>query len=626
MTSPSQISLVQRELKFLKTYPHFDERPASITEFLDTGYLDIESKVRPGLKDTFVKIFGTEPNPQRISEIRKVMFTGAVGVGKTTLASIAIPYMAHWVLCLKDPQDYFGLLPGSRIAFMQMSTSESQAREVVFGDILARIKHADWFVNNYPHDGKYTKQIRFPKDIWILPGDSAETTFEGYNILGGILDEADSHKITKDKDYAELGFDTIENRIQSRYEDRGLMIVVGQMKKANGFAHKKYKELLKDPTALVVRQTIWESFGWDKYLNPDGTRNSFWYDSRRKQIVPSVAVGMVTNPEFLVEIPTVYKPPFMTNPEKALRDLAGVPPASESVFISLVDRITECRDKWQERYGNVGSPIGTDPIRPSIADWFEAPDTRKRCIHLDLAYADEGDALGLCMGHIEEVVENDEGEKVPYIVLDMLMRVVAAPGQEILFSEIRSLIYALRDDLGFRIKKVTMDGFQSTDTRQQLRKKRFEVDALSVDKNTLPYHDLREAIYERRLEFPPYYTYLKSGGTELVEIAVKELMELQDDGKKIDHPATGSKDMADPMAGVVTTLMGDRVYRRGVTSLDTARKRREAERTGTDGYSLQVGSSIPGFGLTAQPDIMSGMDQLRVPIPPTGGSSGGYGR
>jgi hypothetical protein len=186
------------------------------------------------------------------------------------------------------------LLPGSRIAFMQMSTSGPQAKEVVFGDIKARIEYSPWFQNNFPYDKNFKNQIRFPqKDIWILPGDSAETTFEGYNILGGILDEADSHKVTANKDYAEQGYTTISSRITSRFGDKGFLLVIGQMKKGNGFAAKKYQEMKKDPNAHAVRMAIWESFGWDKHTDPvTGERDSFWYDSKRHDIVPPLAAKM----------------------------------------------------------------------------------------------------------------------------------------------------------------------------------------------------------------------------------------------------------------------------------------------------------------------------------------------
>lgn len=142
----------------------------------------------------------------------------------TTMASVILPYMVHWVLCLKSPQEFFDLLPGSRIAFMMMSTSEDQAKETVFGDVKARIQYSPWFRDNFPYDPDFKNQIRFDKDIWILPGSSMETSFEGYNILGGILDETDSHKVTQNKDYGEDGWNTINGRIDSRFQDRGFLL------------------------------------------------------------------------------------------------------------------------------------------------------------------------------------------------------------------------------------------------------------------------------------------------------------------------------------------------------------------------------------------------------------------
>lgn len=568
MSPPFDPVKLAAEVQFLTDYPHFDQRPASIEEFLGDGYLEIDSLVRPGIKQALIDIFGDEPNPARIAHVERAMVTGAIGIGKTTFASIALPYMAHYVLCLKDPQAYYKLLPGSRIAFMQMSTSEDQAKEVVFGDIFARIKHSPWFVNNFPHDPTFKNQIRFPKDIWILPGDSAETTFEGYNILGGILDEMDSHKITPKKDYAEEGYNTIESRIASRFEDpvagghKGLLICIGQMKSGQGFANRKYKQMLHDPKAHVVRMTIWESLGWSRYLDDQGERKSFFYDAKRKKIIPKALINYVDNPD-VIEIPLVYLNQFENGPEKALRDLAGIPPEAEDVFISLVDRIEDARDAYIQRHGKE-SPVDTSPTNPQFEPWFVGSnDPRKRVLHVDLAVSANGDAVGISMGHIIDLVES-EGDYKPRIGIDFMLRMKAAPGTEIILGDIRQLIYHIRDDLHFNLKHITLDGFQSTDTMQQLRKRRFWVDYLSVDKSTLPYEDLREAIYERRFEMPKYMTFINRGDVEVVEIAMQELMRLQYNGKKVDHPTNGSKDVADSLAGVTYTLMGDRSFRRGV--------------------------------------------------------------
>jgi len=620
------IAVITAELNFLKDNPAFWQRPATITEFLGPDYLNISDRVRPGLRRALVKIFGKTVSANVISRVRRALVTGGIGIGKTTFASIAIPYMVHWVSCLKNPQSYFNLMDGSRIAFMLMSTTENQAKEVLFGDIKARIQHSPWFKKNCMYDDTFKNQLRFPKDVWVLPGNSAETSFEGYNILGGIRDESDSHKQTKDKDFAEAGYDTIHARIDSRFNDpksgdhRGLLIVIGQMKKASGFMAKKKKELEKDPKALVVSMTIWDSLGWSPngshpgFLKKDGTRDSFWYDVKRKQIIPNlVATNLVEN-EFMIEVPNSYRANFDNNPEKALRDLAGIPPASDQPFISLVDRIDECTERWEESHrlkdGTVPVPVGTDPVRPSLGRSVVAGDSLRRAMHIDIATSGDGDALGLAMGHVRELVDID-GELKPYIVFDFLLRIKAAPGTEIMLSDVRQIIYDLKDERGYRIKAVTMDGFQSTDTRQQLNKRRIASDYLSVDRQLAPYYDLREAIYERRIEFPKYMTFLNRGETQTVEIARKELMEHSEQGNKVDHPSSGSKDVADCMAGVVYTLMGDRAYRRVAIAAP-------------DGYGEVATDSSTRSPVSFGPDTSlggslypssSGLDGMRAPVP-----------
>lgn len=576
----SVLSGLLGELEWLQEHPDFEERPATLSEFLGPTYLNIEGKVRDRIRHELQQIMGEEVDGYRPTKYAYAMITGAIGIGKTTVASIVLPYLAHWVMCLKDPQGFFNLLPGSRIAFMQMSTSEKQALEVVFGDIKARIKYSPWF-QKHPTDSNFKNQIRFAdKDIWIIPGDSHETTFEGYNILGGILDEADSHMVTKDRDYADIGYSTIESRISSRFDDRGFLLVIGQMKRNDGFASRKYKEFLDREDAYAIRLAIWDSMGWEHYRNNDGEIKIFYYDPQRRQIVPNkIAEALGQDGRTFLKIPDVYRRSFTTNPEKALRDLAGIPMSAGDPFISLTDKIYSARDRWVERNGQT-SPVDVDG---RIAAWFRASDSLKRVIHVDVAYSANGDALAFAMGHVREV-RNIDGESKPYIIFDLLYREKALPGREIFLQKIRQIIYSLKSDKRFKIEMVTTDGFQSTDFRQQMSSRRFTVDVVSVDKDMLPYSDLRDAIYEDRIEFPPYLVDVNTEGVmERIEIAVKELVDLKDTGKKVDHPEGGSKDIADAMAAVTFTLMGDRRYRRNVRSLDQYREQTHQRMVATAG-------------------------------------------
>lgn len=598
-----------RELDWLKNNPEFEERPATITEFLGPKYLNIDKGVRPGLRAVLTDIFGDVPPSYRLSpEYAEALMTGAIGIGKTTFASIVLPYMCHWVLCMKNPQDFFTLLPGSRIAFMMMSTSESQAKEVIFADVFARIDHSVWF-KKYPYDPNYKNQIRFTqKDIWIIPGDSAETTFEGYNILGGILDEMDSHRVTPKKDYALEGYNTISNRITSRFQDRGLLILIGQMKKSVGFAASKYAEFVENPKAYTSRMTIWESFGWDKYLKADGTHDSFWFDKRRKTVVPDLLVETLESEDYM-EIPNLYKKQFLNDPDKALKDLAGIPPMVGNPFIGMTHKIDLAQDKWHTRFGP-HSPVLPSLARAEFSPSFVCNDSLKRVVHLDIAYSDEGDAVGIAMGHVRELKEIED-ELRPVIVFDFIARLRPLPGQEIILADLRQIIYDLRDNYRFRIKKVTLDGFQSTDTIQQLNKKRIYTDYLSVDRNLIPYQDLRDAIYEERIEFPRFMIQMKHGDTKVVNIAYQELTTLIDSGKKIDHPVGGSKDVADAMAGVCATLMDDKQYRRGVPSTARPRDNSDAMSASSSYDPTKVhvpknGAGLPSTG-PVSPGVLAGL-------------------
>lgn len=570
---------MREEIAWLQANPAFEERPATLREFVGPQYLNCEKYIRPAVLDCLDEIFGDEVSQYSMSKYKLAMVTGGIGIGKTTIASIVLPYLAHWTLCLRNPQDFFNLLDGSRLAFMQMSTSAPQAKQVIFGDIKARIKHSPWF-KKYPFDPKFKNQLRFAKEVWILPGDSGETTFEGYNILGGILDEADSHKVTEFKDYAQEGYNTIQSRIESRFAQvahddgsvhaYGFLLVIGQMKKGNGFAARKYKEFKKDPEAYARRMAIWESFGWDRYLDSNGERDSFYYHTERHEIIPKGVAALVsdTDKDKLIEIPNAFRQSFENSPEKALRDLAGIPPASGSPFITLTYKITECRDRWIQRYNkapdqDLGPEIrGPLDSQNRFAKWFKCHDSLPRAAHIDIAYSPNGDGLGLAIGHCPEVRKIDD-ELKPIIVFDLLMRITAPAGREIMIGDVRRIIYMLKDDLKFKIRFISTDGFQSTDTRQQFERRRIGTELVSMDRQLGPYEDLREAIYENRVEFPEYLVKVNDNDTDLTEIAIKELMELVDNGKKVDHPEGGSKDVADSMAGVVYAIMGDRTYHRG---------------------------------------------------------------
>jgi len=172
-------------------------------------------------------------------------------------------------------------------------------------------------------------------------------------------------------------------------------------------------------------------------------------------------------------------------------------------------------------------------------------------------YIDEGmKKLWVQMGN---AVDTEE-EVSKGVVFDLMLGIRGADAtQEVRLAEIRQLIYRLKFEMSFNIIKVTMDGYQSADTIQELNERGIPTELLSVDRTPDPYESLVDLAYQGLAKAYPHV------------VALRELDEVDNDGKtgKIDHPALslvrmaeegfekGSKDVSDAMAGASYTCIRD---------------------------------------------------------------------
>jgi len=265
------------------------------------------------------------------------------------------------------------------------STSSPHAKNVVFGEIKARIDNCKWFQNRFTYDKQIQSELHFPKGITIIPGNSSETMFEGYNIFGGVLDEADSHTRTMEKgtvlkDFAEIGYDAIKGRIKSRFGMKGLLIVIGSPKTVDGFLMTKYKEAEKIKKSYRTKVRTWES-------PPLGMKFSGKTFTLKG-----------------IEIPIEYKSDFDRNPEKALRDLAAEPSYAVEPFFYYPEKIEEgYNHDRQSPWNDISKRFNKD---------FNGSDHIPRWVHIDLGI--KKDATGIAMGHVSGYTEF-EGERLPIV-------------------------------------------------------------------------------------------------------------------------------------------------------------------------------------------------------------------
>ncbi len=557
-------------LDFIKNI-EYERQPVDMKTFLeDDYYLGVIGKqLYPKLKEDLIEIFSPDKS------YNDIIFSGSIGYGKTWVASIGIIRIVYELSCLRSPQESLHLAPDTIIAIVNVSITQQLAKKVIFENIASKIKVSPYFNEVFP--AHITKsEIIFPKNIWIAPGASSDTNFLGLNIFAAVIDETNFFDVSpqqnanfikyKHFDNSELLYTSIIRRMKSRFLYKGKfpckVFIISSARNVDSFLEKKMEQSIGDPTVFVRRYAKWE-------VNPDiYSKNKFYVllpnDKHPLKLILTEKeknLYQKDKDEKIIEIPIDFLKDFQNEEhiEDALRDIAGISFYSSNRFLGNVDKIMSAIDDTREHpfsveVWNTDFPAGFlwDKLVCVNDKGERVPiyyPNSPRIIHIDPSLS--GDATGFCMGCIAGKVEvirvDDQGNKysdtAPLIHIDLLLRIVPPSGGEIIFADIRNLIYQLSEH-GFPIRKITMDRFQSADTIQILREKGYVAEVISVDTSLVPYNTLKSALYENRIR---YYRY---------QPLLEELSNLKLDlnKRKVDHPKRGRKDVADALCGVVYSL------------------------------------------------------------------------
>lgn len=500
----------------------WDEIPVDLRTFAtDDEYSDFGQFMWPAVLDEADEIV-------RLHEtgMKEVVLEWAIGTGKSTLSSLLATYFVYRLLCMRNPQKQFGIAPDDFIAVLNMARTGQQAKKIVFSKISARVKHSKWFTRRqYMPDPKVTSELRFPKSVVVLPGNSSQTFALGYNIIVAILDEANFYEDKQGHDNAVEVYDGMQRRVSSRFPSHGLIAAISSSTHDDSFTRRKQAEAAQEE--MAGRHTV--------------------HFSQKSIADTKPGIGQLQAFEHrgsFYDVPVSLLSEFRRNPDKALRDYMCVASAGDVPYMPPFDWLKETclkRDDgtlieqaWDQ---SAGWPL------PSLSAWStnndgqRVKDSRPRYVHVDLGL--RKDACGIAMACHAGTVDMGV-EKRPLIKLDFAARITPAQhGGEIDFAQVRRIIYDLKGR-GFNIARVTYDGFASEESIQQLRRKGLTAELLSVDRDMEPYETLKETIYEKRIVWCFY------------EPLLREISRLQNiKGKRVDHPAGGSKDVADAVAGAV---------------------------------------------------------------------------
>ena len=471
------------DLIWLIQHPNYEHRPVDVRIFIDSPeYLGISDECWPVSKDDLAALFAGAHT--------QAVFVEATGAGKSFKSSIIITYLVYRMLCLKNPAKFYGLATGSKICFMNMSVRESHSKKVVFGEIKTRIDQCKWLSDRYPIDQRVISELRFPKNIRIFPASSKVTAPVGYNVFGGVIDEAAWHLVTPRRDYAAELFGVLSNRIKSRFTTNGLAVLISAPRYEKDFIMRKLVEAKEDNDIFWRHRKLWEA-------KPEKYFSGRWVEFKGHKI------------------PAEFEKTALSNPEIFMRDFMAMPCGALEPFFKDWNLVKACLT--EDTISDIFIRTASAGLMIPFADKFCGKPGRLYYIHVDLGL--NKDAAGIALAHAET-----DGS----IYLDYVQRVLPKKNErEIQFSDIRERIYELSDH-GFKIEGVTYDGWQSIDSLQILQEKGYNCSTLSIDRTMMPYETLKEIIYTGR-----FHMYHDS-------ILLQELSELEIiNGKKVDHPDMG---------------------------------------------------------------------------------------
>ena len=126
-------------------YSDYDEVPVDFITFItDDRYLGKSTRngqfLYPFWKKEIPKIFA--------SNMTEVALSGSIGVGKTTVADLMMIYHLYKMMCMKDPQSFFNLAPGTQIVYAFLNNTLSSSRGVAYSAFQAFIQESPWFLEH----------------------------------------------------------------------------------------------------------------------------------------------------------------------------------------------------------------------------------------------------------------------------------------------------------------------------------------------------------------------------------------------------------------------------------------------------------------------------------------------
>ena len=441
----------------------WEEIPVDIETFLnDKKYLgnaliDAEGRktLFPYWEETLKKIFPTNTTVA----YNTLIFTGAIGLGKSTIAVICLLYLLYRLLCLKDPYLYYGMQPIDKISISLMNITIENAKGVAQDKMNQMILSSEWFMAHGQMSGITNLEYIPDKHIELIVGSSNNQVI-GRAIYANFTDEVNfglTNDVEKLKKKQKQLISAIDTRMKSRFM-RGdylpTLNIIASSKNSDQSFLEDYIETKKkndSTTTLIIDEPQW-------IVDDRKITGRWFYVAVGNKFLANELIPM-DSPESLVEeyrakgytilpVPSGYYESFQDNIDLALTDIAGIATASSLKYISGI--------RWNEiKSEKFSNPFSQEIIEVGSAkddttqyyDFFDLTKIPKgymrkpMYIHLDMSKTgDRTGIAGIWVLGKSPTVEGESASRELFYQLAFHVAVKAPKGYEISFDKHRTFI------------------------------------------------------------------------------------------------------------------------------------------------------------------------------------------
>ena len=561
---------------------NYKEKLVGIEQFISDPYFMGKStgngtKIYPAWKNKLKEIFSDDSK-------MFVVLTGAIGIGKTFIALLAIAYIIYRIENSIDPWGFFNKAPIGKLMVAFFNLTKTLSKSKGFGTLQELLLNSPWFLERGRVRGAKDQFLELDSVDYLLASPLAHGFgTQGQNIIAGIMDEVDSPLESANSKFRVLkAYENSVMRFESRFIIDGISLgkffIVASKQDTMSFINTYVETQRKSKRTLVYDMPIYEvkhprEYSGKKFRVSIGDRYN-----KPKILHTDEDFNSCSGKFEIIEVPVEYQESFELDIVGALRDISGIA-VSQIRKNKLMPSETFVYSMYDESRKN---PFTMETVElglnddASVLDGFFNVSNIKlskdipRYIHGD--WAKSGDAFGLAMcgtsdyTHINITKEDGtiEAKRMPVIDIDFILRIKARDGDEIPQFAVRKFILDLKSKYGFNIKKYSSDlDLASTDTRQLLERAGIDTAYLSVDKSSKEYISFKNAILEGRVRTATHaYFHFEITNLEIDLVTgkvdhpdcVKSVTFLQD-GDAVDTVLEGSKDCCDACCGAYTLLI-----------------------------------------------------------------------